>query len=108
MRFEVLLTEDAERDLQEICTYVAEHDSRGKADALLTRIEEVIETLTTQPNRGAFPRELSALGIHDYRQLFYKPYRIIYRVIDKRVYIYLIADGRRDLQTLLAQRLLRS
>jgi len=108
MRFEVLLTEDAYRDLEDIYTYVAEHDSPGKADALLIRVEEVIETLTSHPNRGAFPRELSALGIHDYRQLFYKPYRIIYRVIDKRVYIYLIADGRRDLQTLLTQRLLRS
>jgi len=108
MRFEVLLTEDAYRDLEDIYTYVAEHDSPGKADALLNRIEEVIETLTTHPNRGVFPRELSALGIHDYRQLFYKPYRIIYRVIDKRVYIYLIADGRHDLQTLLTQRLLRS
>jgi toxin ParE1/3/4 len=108
MPFEVFLTEDADRDLQDIYTYVAEHDSPGKADALLTRIEEVIETLATQPNRGAFPRELSALGIRDYRQLLYKPYRIIYRVLDKRVYLYLIADGQRDLQTLLTQRLLRS
>jgi toxin ParE1/3/4 len=108
MRFEVLMTEDAERDLQELYGYIAEHDSLGKADALLNRIEEVIETLTSQPNRGAVPRELSALGIHEYRQLFYKPYRVIYRVIDNRVYIYLIADGRRDLQTLLTQRLLRS
>lgn len=108
MRFEVLLTEHAYRDLEDIYTYVAEQDGPGKADALLIRVEEAIETLTTHPNRGAFPRELSALGIHEYRQLFYKPYRIIYRVIDKRVYIALIADGRRDLQTLLTQRLLRS
>jgi len=41
-------------------------------------------------------------------QLSYKPYRIIYRVVANRVYIYLIADGRRDFQTLLAQRLLRA
>ena len=108
MRFEVLLTEDAYRDLQDLHSYVAEHDSPEKARALLDRIEEVIETLSTHPNRGAFPKELSALGIHEYRQLFYKPYRVIYRVIEKRVYIYLIADGRRDLQTLLTQRLLRS
>ncbi|PKQ02736.1 MAG: plasmid stabilization protein, partial [Alphaproteobacteria bacterium HGW-Alphaproteobacteria-11] len=30
----------------------------------------------------------------------------IYRTIDKRVVIYLIADGRRDMQSLLARRLL--
>jgi toxin ParE1/3/4 len=106
MRFEVLLTEDAYRDLEAIHTYIADHDSPAKADALLDRIEEAIESLSTHPNRGAFPKQLSALGIREYRQLFYKPYRIIYRVIERRVYVYLIADGGRDLQSLLAQRLL--
>ena len=106
MRFEVPLTEDANRDLENIYNYVAEHDAPGRADDLLDRIEEVIEGLSKHPERGSFPKELSALGIRDYRQRFYKPYRIIYRVIGKRVYIYLIADGRRDFQTLLARRLL--
>jgi hypothetical protein len=55
-----------------------------------------------------YPNELSALGIREYRQRFFKPYQIIYRVMGKRVYIYLIADGRRDFQTLLARRLLSS
>jgi plasmid stabilization system protein ParE len=49
MRFEVLLTEDAYRDSEDIYTYVADHDSPGKADALLIRVEEVIETLTEVP-----------------------------------------------------------
>ncbi len=106
MRCEVLLTEDANRDLEDIYGYVAEHDTPGKADDLLDRIEDVIESLSTHPERGSIPKELSALGIRDYRQRFYKPYRIIYRVIGKRVYIYLIADDRRDFQTLLARRLL--
>jgi toxin ParE1/3/4 len=66
----------------------------------------VIESLATHPERGSYPKEISALGSREYRQRFYKPYRIIYRVIGKRVYIYLIADGRRDFQTLLARRLL--
>jgi toxin ParE1/3/4 len=38
--------------------------------------------------------------------VFFQPYRVIYRVIDVRVFIILIADGRRDLQSLLAGRLL--
>ena len=108
MRFEVLLTEDANQDLQDIYAYVAEHDATGKAEALLNRIEEIIERLSASPNRGSYPKELSALGIREYREVFYKPYRIIYSVSGKRVYIYLIADGRRDFQTLLARRLLSS
>jgi toxin ParE1/3/4 len=51
---------------------------------------------------------LLALGIRDYRETFFKPYRIIYRVEGKRVYVYLIADGRRDMQSLLERRLLES
>ena len=86
MRFEVLLTEDANRDLEDIYTYVAEHDAPGKAEDLLGRIEGVIESLSTHPERGSHPKEFSELGIRDYRQRFYKPYRIIYRVIGKQVY----------------------
>ena len=47
-----------------------------------------------------------ALGIREYRQTFFKPYRVIYRIIDRRVYVFLIANGRRDMQALLERRLL--
>jgi toxin ParE1/3/4 len=58
------------------------------------------------PDRGNHPKELLALGIREYRELHFKPYRILYRVIERKMYVYLIADGRRDLQTLLQQRLI--
>ena len=67
---------------------------------------EVAEGLTTSPERGAFPRELLALGIREYRQVFFKPFRVIYRITGHSVLIYLVADGRRNLHTLLARRLL--
>ena len=108
MRFEVLLTEDANRDLEDIYSYVAEHDAPGKAKDLLDRISDVIEKLSKYPHRGSYPKELTTLGIRDYRQTFFKPYRIIYRVIGRRVCVYLIADGRRDFQSLLERRLLGS
>lgn len=106
MRHEVLLTEDAQGDLEEIYDYIAEFDSLANAERVLNRLVEAAERLTSFPERGAYPRELLALGIREYRQTFFKPYRVIYRVIGKRVYIHLIADGRRDMQTLLARRLL--
>lgn len=106
MRFVVVLTEDAERDLEELYDYIAEHDTAGKAAQLLDRIEETLEKLSTFPERGTHPKELLALGIRDYRQTFFKPYRLIYRIIERRVYVYLIVDGRRDMQALLGRRLL--
>jgi toxin ParE1/3/4 len=106
MRFEVLLTADAVRDLEEIVEWIAGHDAPARAAHVLERVETAIAGLARFPARGAHPAELLALGIRDYRETFFKPYRIIYRVEGKRVYVYLITDGRRDTQTLLARRLL--
>lgn len=105
-RYEVLLTEGAERDLESIRDYIAEFDSTASASYMLDRLLKVTKTLANFPERGSYPRELIALGIRDYRQTSFKPYRVIYRVLGQRVYIHLIADGRRDLQSLLARRLL--
>jgi len=105
-RYETILTEDAERDISEIFDYIAEHDSLGAANHVLDRVERTIDDLSSFPERGSYPKELIALGIRDYRQVSFGPYRLIYRVIGTRVYLYLIVDGRRDMQTLLARRLL--
>ena len=53
------------------------------------------------------PRELIGLGIKEYRPIFFKPYRLVYRINGSLVIIYLIADGRRVMQTVLARRLLQ-
>ncbi len=106
MRFEVVLTEDAERDLKDIVSHIAKHDSSQNAEHVLGRILEIAESLSAAPTRGSQPKELRGLGDQEYRQVFFKPYRLIYRVVEERVVIYLIADGRRDMQTLLARRLL--
>ncbi|ARO86652.1 RelE/ParE family toxin [Nitrosospira lacus] len=106
MRYEVLLTDGAERDLESIYDYIAEFDSLASANYVLDRLLEIVETLATFPERGSHPKELLVLGIRDYRETFFKPYRVIYRVVEQHVYVYFIADGRRDMQSLLARRLL--
>ena len=105
-KYEVLLTEGAEQDLESIYDYIAEFDCKASADYVLDRLLEVVESLSAFPERGAYTKELVALGIRDYRQTAFKPYRVIYRVMAQKVYIYVIADGRRDMQSLLARRLL--
>ena len=105
-RFAVELSQGAEDDLETIHDYLALHRSRGDADDLLAAFLDRIETLEQLPERGAVPKELDALGIRDFRQALLGPYRLIYRVIDARVVILLIADGRRDIQALLERRLL--
>ena len=107
MRYGVLLAEHAQRDLDELHDTITEHDSPRNAAHVLDRIEEALESLSAFPERGSHPKELLALGIREYRQIFFKPYRLIYRIVARRVHVYLLADGRRDMQSLLARRLLR-
>lgn len=108
MSFAIYLTADAARDLEEIYDHIDLHDAPGKAEHVLNRIESAFRTLADFPERGAYPKELLSLGIRDYREIFFKPYRVIYRVLGEGVYILLIADGRRDMQTLLQRRLLKA
>ncbi|MDD5175454.1 MAG: type II toxin-antitoxin system RelE/ParE family toxin [Sterolibacterium sp.] len=106
MRYEVLLTAGAEKDLEDLYAHIAEHDSPDSAKHVLDKLMAVAASLASFPERGSYPRELLALGIHEYHQSFFKPYRIIYRAVGKQVIVYVIADGRRDMQGLLERRLL--
>jgi len=107
MTHNVILTASAEHDLLDLHLFVELHDSPARADALLTKIEQNILSLDQMPQRGHYPPELARLGIHDFREIHCKPYRIIYEIIDTDVMIHAVIDGRRDIRDLLAARLLR-
>jgi toxin ParE1/3/4 len=105
-KYEVLLTEGAEQDLESIHDYISEFDCVANANYVLNGLMDVVGSLSKFPERGSYPKELVGLGIKEYRQTFFKPYRVIYRVTGSQVIIYLIADGRREMQSVLARRLL--
>ncbi len=105
-KFEVLLTEGAEQDLEAIHDYISKFDCVANANYVLDELVGVVESLSKFPERGSYPKELVGLGIKEYRQTFFKSYRVIYRVTGNHVIIYLIADGRRDMQSVLERRLL--
>jgi len=104
--FEVRLSPDALADLADIYDWIAANDGQARAAHVQDRILAAIAALARHPERGAYPRELIALGVRDFRQTYFKPYRVVYRVEGSFVDIYLVADGRRDMQSLLARRLL--
>jgi len=104
--FEVLLTEGAEQDLEDLYDYIAAFDCVAHADDVLDRLTQVIEGLTRFPEKGSYPKELLALGIKEYRQTAFKPHRVIYRIFGRQVVVYMVVDGRRDMQSVLARRLL--
>lgn len=106
MSFEVRWTGAAAADLEEIIDWISQNDSPARAGHVLERIESVVDALKRHPEQGGHPPELLQVGSRDYRETFFKPYRIVYRVQGRQVFIYLVADGRRDMQALLARRLL--
>jgi toxin ParE1/3/4 len=111
---EIRITAGAERDLVDIhLRRLSQRGAEGKdgADALIDELVDAIESLAEYSHRGPVPPELDALGIHDFRQLSYPPFRIIYLPEERDdgvlVTVMIVADSRRDFRVLLAERLLR-
>lgn len=105
-KYQVLWSHTAQRDLTEIVEYIAQ-DSISDALAILQKLETKAALLITLPNRGRIVPELLHTGISQYRELISAPWRIVYRVDNKQVLIMAVLDSRRDLQTVLLNRLAR-
>jgi toxin ParE1/3/4 len=105
MIYSLRITSSALRDLEEIHDWIAENDTMANADHVLDRLSETAETIAALPHRSSRPSELPHNMEGEFRQVFFKPYRIIYEIILNEVVIHLVADGRRNLQTLLLRRL---
>jgi toxin ParE1/3/4 len=110
MTYRVVFTGAALQDLDEIADYIADLHSARQALYVVGEIRKRVETLKVFPDRGTHLPELVDLGAGgtmDYRELHLKPYRIVYFVSGRVVYILIVADGRRDMPALLMKRLLR-
>lgn len=107
MKFKVQIDPQAKQDLKEIFIYVAVNDSFDSADKLLAALEKTCYKLEEFPERGHIPPELRPTGIKRYIEIHYKPYRIIYEISNNIIYIHTVLDGRRNMQEILSDRLLR-
>jgi toxin ParE1/3/4 len=101
------LTRLAENDVLEIWNYIAAHDAPAKADYVLGKLEAKIAILVRSPNLGNVPKEAALLGLTQYRELHWKPYRVVYELRGDIIYVLAVLDGRRDIASLLRQRLMR-
>jgi len=106
-KYKVLIDPIAKADLKEIFIYVSLNDSIESANKLLDALEETCFKLEKYPERGHIQPELRQTGIKNYLEIHYKPYRIIYEIEGKLVYIHSVIDGRRNIQEILNNRILR-
>jgi toxin ParE1/3/4 len=107
MKSRVHVVRDAEEDMLDICRYVVFSGSPSNAEKLLDEFEHAITSLENLPERGHIPPELKRVNVHGYREIHVKVYRIIYQIIGPDVFVHCFLDGRRDIQDLLQERLLR-
>jgi addiction module RelE/StbE family toxin len=104
-QFEVTVTQNAEKDLNEIILFISQENLQT-ALKILEKLQNRIKTLDHFPHRGAYVPELFSKNIKDYRQLLESPWRIIYRVEKRTVYILAVVDSRRNLQDVLVGKLI--
>ena len=107
MKYKVIVLPEAKADILAIYLYVSENDSLSRAEKLLNNLEKRCEALSHSPERGHLVPELQRIHVRVFREINFKPYRIIYQIVEPDVYIHAVLDGRRDLQELLELRLLR-
>ena len=107
MTFQVIVSDAADSDLRQIWDYIAANDAAERAFHVLKALENKIALLVTSPNVGNVPKELQELGIGEFRELHWKPYRIVYHIAGRKIWVDGVFDGRRDMKALLQQRLMR-
>jgi len=101
--YEVIWAETAEKDLISIIDYIAT-DAPSIAVEKLKEIKSKTSNLYTYPSRSRIVPELQEQGIIQYRELIVAPWRIIYRISQKRVYVLSVLDSRRNVEDILLQR----
>ena len=104
-RYQIVWARVAEKDLKQIIEYIA---AKNPYDALniLQQIKQKASSLYTLPERGRIVPELRNQGISQYRELIVRPWRIIYRVSEREIFILSVIDARQNVEDILLQRLI--
>jgi toxin ParE1/3/4 len=103
--YDVRWSETSEKDLTGIIEYIA-GDSPWYAYEVFKRIKRKASSLHTFPDRGRIVPELQDQGITQYRELIVEPWRIIYRISERNVYVLSVLDSRRNVEDILLKRLI--
>ena len=104
-KYQVVWVKSAENDLVNIINYIAE-DSRSNALKILRKIKEKSSNLYYYPKKGRIIPELRVFGILEYREFIIPPWRIMYRITGKKVFVLSILDSRQNIEDILLKRFL--
>ena len=103
--YEVLWTNVAENDLKDIVEYIAEEDRLQTALKILKQIRKKAQNLYTLPERGRIVPELQEQGIFQYREIVIPPWRLIYKIVERKIFVLSVIDSRRNVEDILLRRI---
>jgi len=107
MKYQVRVVAEAEEDILDVYRYVLRADGSDRAEYVLRKLWASCQSLANMPRRGHCPPELEPIGVRGYREVHFKPYKIIYEIVGRKVFVHCVLDGRRAVQEALERRLLR-
>ena len=102
--YKVVWSNTAEHDLERIIEYIA-IDSPSNALKVLRKIKKRSDALYSFPERGRIVPELQEFSILQYREIIIDPWRVVYKVIEKNVFVVSVLDSRRNIEDVLLDRL---
>ncbi len=103
-KYKVIWADIAEKDLIEIIDYIAINNPEN-ALKILRKIKKKASSLYSMPERCRVVPELKAQSITQYKELIEAPWRIIFRIVEKKVYVLSVLDSRRNIEDILLRRL---
>ena len=103
-RYVVRWTPEAEADAATIVEFFNDPINTEK---VIVQFGEKADRLQTLPERGRVVPELRKIGVLTYLEVFHKPWRMVYKIQGREVWIMAVLDGRRALADLLFERLAR-
>jgi toxin ParE1/3/4 len=106
-RYDGIWPETSEKDLIDIVEYITVN-SPSNAFEIFKEIKQKASRLHTFPDRVRIVPELKDQGMILYRELIVPPWRIIYRISEKAVYVLSVLGSRQNVEDILLRRLVSS
>ncbi|NQU63573.1 MAG: type II toxin-antitoxin system RelE/ParE family toxin [SAR324 cluster bacterium] len=105
--YKVSWSATAKKDLRAIIEYIAK-DSPVNASNILSKIKKKCEDLYLLADRGRIVPELREFAILQYHELVIDPWRVIYKIDKRQVFVLSVIDSRRNVEDILLDRFTRS
>ena len=106
MSSKVIRSENASLDLVDIVSYIKVHSGKEIAKGIYTKIKSKVEYIVDFPKAGIVVPELIDIGITDIYQIVVSPWKVYYKVINNKILVLSVIDGRRNLEEILYKKII--